>query len=477
MRSRFQFKFFSKIWILGFFTAALIVVLLCLDMSDDAPYFESDYYQSTLEALNKIQSRIPSGKGVLEVGVAKVSITPLIDGQAVDRDKGIFPNIPLAGYGDRKGAPAEGSLDPLFVKALWLKSGDLEGAIISLDMLLPPDDMVDTFRKEVSSRLHVSPEKFYFTSTHTHSGPGGWMEGWIGEAFTGPYEPRFKEWLKERIFECLVSARDSLKPVRVGYGEGTLPDLVRNRLVGDKGEEDARLQTIFLAPDEGPVITMGVFAAHPTLMGSNSLLFCGDYPGHWQKAVEEATGGFAMFLAGGMGSHSPSVEKKDHASVDVMSGQLAKMTLEHLGKASFKSSPTFSVAELTVHLPQHHLRASDHTRFRPWLAEKVLPLDTTTRVHAMRIGKILLFGTPCDFSGELSLSIADHFNRSGKHAVVTSFNGDYIGYVVPQKYYHYRHYETRIMSFFGPNNGPYLTDMIQRLGHAILDASPQTENN
>jgi hypothetical protein len=47
---------------------------------------------------------------------------------------------------------------------------------------------------------------------------------------------------------------------------------------------------------------MGVFAAHPTLMGADSLLYCGDYPGHWQLSVEEVTGGFALFFAGGMGS-------------------------------------------------------------------------------------------------------------------------------------------------------------------------------
>lgn len=296
------------------------------------------------------------------------------------------------------------------------------------------------------------------------------MGGWIGEAFAGTHEPGMNEWLKNRVFDCLAKAKTTLKPVKMAYQEGLLPDLVRNRLVGEKGMTDARLQSIFLKPEQGPIITLGIFAAHPTLMGAESLKYCGDYPGHWQSSIEEATRGFSMFLAGGMGSHSPSIESTDHDSIDDMSGPMAKMTLQHLEDAEFINANKFAVGELTVNLPEPHLRASDHTRFRPWLAGKLLPLETQTRIHAMRIGDILLLGTPCDFSGELSLSIANHFNKSGFQAVVTSFNGDYIGYVVPQKYYHYRHYETRVMSFFGPNNGPYLTDMIQRLGQAVLDA-------
>ena len=471
MKSRFRIKFFSKIWILVFLGAGLLVVMWCLDWSDDSPYFESDYYESTMTNLAQLTNSIPVGNTSLKAGVSKVSITPNIEGDRVDIEQGIFPNNPLAGFGDRKGAPAEGILDTLFVKAIWLQSGDLEGAIISMDMLIPPEKMVDSFRAEVETRIGLAPENCFFSSTHTHSGPGGWLDGWIGEAFAGPHEPGINDWLKERVFECLEKARTSLQPVKIAYQEGNLPSLVRNRLVGEKGIEDARLQSVFFQPKNGPVISLAVFAAHPTLMGADSLKYCGDYPGYWQSSVEEATGGFAMFLAGGMGSHSPEGDYRNLSGVKAMSEQIKEMTMQHLKEAEFLDVTRFAVSELTVDLPQPHLRASDHTRFRPWLAGKLLPLDTQTRIHAMQLGKVLLLGTPCDFSGELSIQIADHFNRYGHHAVVTSFNGDYIGYVVPQKYYHYRHYETRVMSFFGPNNGPYLTDMIQRLGHAVLRAS------
>ena len=71
--------------------------------------------------------------------------------------------------------------------------------------------------------------------------------------------------------------------------------------------------------------------------------------------------------------------------------------------------------------------------------------------------------TPCDFSGELALGIKDYARRNGLQAVVTSFNGDYIGYVIPSRYYHLDGYEPRLMSFFGPDTPEYLSDLIRRM--------------
>ncbi len=47
--------------------------------------------------------------------------------------------------------------------------------------------------------------------------------------------------------------------------------------------------------------------------------------------------------------------------------------------------------------------------------------------------------------------------------VVTSFNGGYIGYITPDKYYDLKRYETRDMNLFGPYNGAYLSEMMQLL--------------
>lgn len=56
-------------------------------------------------------------------------------------------------------------------------------------------------------------------------------------------------------------------------------------------------------------------------------------------------------------------------------------------------------------------------------------------LQAWRIGDALWLSTPCDYSGELALELKSLAHTKALHAVVTSFNGDYVGYVVPAKYY------------------------------------------
>ena len=77
---------------------------------------------------------------------------------------------------------------------------------------------------------------------------------------------------------------------------------------------------------------------------------------------------------------------------------------------------------------------------------------------------MLLLGTPCDFSGELALQLQSSWHKDELEIVCTSFNGDYIGYIVPQKYYFMNEYETKIMNFHGLNTAPYMCEMLQRLG-------------
>ena len=68
----------------------------------------------------------------------------------------------------------------------------------------------------------------------------------------------------------------------------------------------------------------------------------------------------------------------------------------------------------------------------------------------MRLGDGLWLSTPCDFSGELALDVKALARERGLAAAVTSFNGDYVGYVIPARYYTLDGYEPRTMSFFGP---------------------------
>jgi hypothetical protein len=72
------------------------------------------------------------------------------------------------------------------------------------------------------------------------------------------------------------------------------------------------------------------------------------------------------------------------------------------------------------------------------------------------LGDVRFIGTPCDFSGELTAPVDSAAEKIGLNAVVTSFNGGYIGYITNDKWNNLNQYETRTMNWFGPQTGSYL---------------------
>jgi hypothetical protein len=145
-----------------------------------------------------------------------------------------------------------------------------------------------------------------------------------------------------------------------------------------------------------------------------------------------------------------------------MGQALARALLDKLPATALTNQVSFGLLGLEVALPPLNVRLSDGLRLRPWLAARLLPVTGQTYLQGLRLDDSLWFSTPCDFSGELALGVKDFLRPRGYHAVITSFNGDYIGYVILPRYYHMNGYEPRLMSFFGPNVPDYLTDLIRQ---------------
>ena len=124
---------------------------------------------------------------------------------------------------------------------------------------------------------------------------------------------------------------------------------------------------------------------------------------------------------------------------------------------------------LDVFLPFFNVRLTDGVRLRPWLAQRLLPVRKQSFLQAFRFDDSVWVSTPCDFSGELALGIKDFLRVRGSRAVITSFNGDYVGYVISPRYYHLDGYEPRLMSFFGPNVPDYFDELIRTMALALAN--------
>jgi neutral ceramidase len=97
-----------------------------------------------------------------------------------------------------------------------------------------------------------------------------------------------------------------------------------------------------------------------------------------------------------------------------------------------------------------------------------MPLPVNVYFQALRIGDLIWLTTPCDFSGEYALHIKNSLAVQGYSSIVTSFNGSYIGYVVPGKYFYKDEYESKLMGWFGPNMGDYAMDIIAQISKIVM---------
>ena len=454
---------------LGVAAGLAVLAMACLDGVDYRPYLHQKYYTDTVTRLQALAATNHMSQGELAVGFGLALLSPTINAPQDNPVKGQFRFLPLAGYGARHGQPARGTHDDLFVKAVALRVGNTLGVMVGVDALIIPAEVTDLAMQQLRQDPGLSREQLYLSATHTHSSLGGWGEGKVAEAFAGGFQPGVRIWFSGRIVAAVREAIADLKPAEIGQGRFAAPEFVRNRVVGQLGKVDPQFSYILLKQGGGKTAVLGSYAAHATVLSADQMEFSADYPGYWQRAVEQANGGLAVFLAGGIGSHSPVPPQHGFAGAEQMGLLLARKLLAQLTQLPLTNSTAFGILGLPVSLPPTNVRLSDGFRLRPWLARQLLPVRQMTFLQAFRLGDSIWVSTPCDFSGELALGIKDYLRPRSINAVITSFNGDYIGYVIPPRYYHLDGYEPRTMSFFGPNVPDFFDDIIRSMAVKLAD--------
>lgn len=453
-----------SVGLLGVLALAAVVTL---DRVDYRPYFRQPYYTETAERLRAHLTTNRLARGELLAGFGRARLTPTIGVARDNPARGEFRQMPLSGYGDRRGKPATGTHDELFVKAVALRVGELTGVMVGADALIIPREVTTLVAEQLERELHLERAQVYLSATHTHCSLGAWGEGPVAEAFAGKFQPGVREWMADRIVTAVRAALADLQPASLGHGRFDAPEFVRNRVVGHLGRVDPEFSFLVVKRNDGQTAVLGAFAAHATILGSGVMELSGDYPGAWQRTVEQATSGLAVFLAGGMGSHSPVAGERGFAGVERMGRSLATMVVERLPTLALTNFVTFGVVGVEVTLPPLNWRVTDSLRMRPWVARRLLGREGPTFLQVFRVQDVVWASAPCDFSGELALDLKDTLRARGFDAVVTSFNGDYVGYVIPSRYYHLGGYEPQLMSFFGPYVPDYFSELLRSLMLAL----------
>ena len=454
--------------ILGSILGILLVIFFLLTSSvDNTPFYKSDYYKKTEARMDSLKSAFVANNDSVKAGFAKISITPGMNNAEDNVVEGKFKEAPLAGYGARKGKPATGVHDSVFVKAAALKINDQTVVIVGADLLIMPPNIIDEVTRLLAQK-GIQRNQVFYSASHSHSSLGGWGPGFIGEQFAGKENPNLSKWLVQQITSVVTSAIADLRPARIGSGTFNAGTYTRNRLIGDAGTKNSDFGFISIEQTGKRKAVIGSFSAHSTTLGADNMMFSADYPGYWERKMESTSVDLAIFCAGSVGSQSPSVEGKGFDRPKLIGESLADSLNVYLPKVVLQDKTILSALSLKVALPEYHIRLTTKLNLATWASEKLMPIPQNVFLQTLRIGNLIWITTPSDFSGEYALQIKNSLSAKEFNANISSFNGSYVGYIIPGRYFNLDEYEPKIMGWFGPNMGEYSMQLIRQLTDIVI---------
>jgi len=231
-----------------------------------------------------------------QAGYAKQDITP----QAP---------VPMWGYGDRHDMLSEGTIKPLYAKAIVVQAGDDKVALVGLDIGRGPTrPMTEKIRKEIAEKAGI--KHLMISGSHTHHGPV--IELLDREGFgKGKFDAAvaYSESLPDLIAEAILAANKNARPARIGVGTKQV-SLNRNRHSKKIPKAvDTNLSIIRFDPLDGeepssPIAILVNYAAHPVMTKGEILKFSPDYPGFLEDKVEADLQTGCVFMQGASGDMS-----------------------------------------------------------------------------------------------------------------------------------------------------------------------------
>lgn len=442
-------KVFSRI-IAVLLVLILMLAVACFKRVDTRPYKESKFYKEELKAIDSIPLESDGNGDTILAGWSRVNLLPPF-------------TTPIAIDAKRGGKHFDGVHDSVYVRAFVFKQGNKKIAYVSADLLIIPPAVTKLF-DSVLVKQGFDTRNIFFTATHSHTSIGAWHNSYVGEIFAGKYDARIPVHIADCISKAILQAEGNCQPAKIGYGEFPTQKLVFNRLVGEKGKVDSLLRVVKIEQAGGAKAAIITFAAHCTVFHAKLMELSGDWAGRMMTQLNGSGKiDFASFSAGAVGSQGPyeATKVQEDEAKYMADGVGAVVT------ANFDSIPVAYISNMRmIHLPFYmrhaDMRVSSYFIVRPWLFKRLFG-DEKVYINSLQLGNIVFEGTPCDFSGELVGPVDSLAKSRNLHLIITSFNGGYMGYVTDSKWYGMNAYETRTMGWFGPGNGDYMSEVLERV--------------
>jgi len=418
----------------------------------------SDYETATLQRLSTIPSTLV--KGALLMGVAEADITPPV-------------GHPLAGYGGRQPKTSNAIDQPVFARALTLSVAGRQVTILTAEILLINEKMAEA----IYQRSGLQRDQLYFTASHTHSGPGGWGDSLLEGLIIGEFDADYFDHLVTQLTETIQRSQQDLKPSELAVVQLDMRASQRNRLDAAEPTNDHMTALIFRDmgsdPETLPSVVFTIFGAHPTILSLKTHKISGDYPTHLTNHLKKRLRANMVLFASGSVGDAKAVKPEGDTSFEKAtkygSGLAEKLAMQ-LPFAEYQQQVTLGSLYLPVDMPSIRFPISETWTLGPLVS--ALFGDDQSSLQALRIGPLLLFGFPGDYSGHLAVSLFKSIQqrtRQPHFMATTSFNGNFDGYFVSRRWFEsVDRAETRSMNFFGPWGGEYLNSLAVEMADRLV---------
>lgn len=407
-------------------------------------------YNKTLALLEKLDTLRPASGSQFSVGYAKVSLTPA-------------QRTATAGYGNRKGKLFTSVYDSIDVRALVIDNGEKKVAIVSADLLIIPPTVMRILDEKLS-RTGFSLNNVHLGATHTHNSMGNWGEG-ATRFIYGTYRDSIVQFIANTIVASIIKASKNTVLSQIRVGVIPVPRAVDNRLI-DGGAEDSLLRVIEIRRSDSTKLLFTSYTAHATCLFSRDLALSRDYPGKLVDTLEAQGYDFAMFMAGSVGSHRGDPPEFGRPCIEWMAGEVSGAFIKNRFLLKPVTGSVLAMARIPLALSDPQVKITPRWKVKSWLFRAAFH-EYPVYLNALRVGDVVFLGTPCDFSGQFNPALDSLGATLAKLPVVTSFNGGYIGYLTPAKYYDKEHYETQLMNWYAPGTGEYVEQCLEKLMIAV----------
>jgi neutral ceramidase len=391
--------------------------------------------------------------GKLQAGIARVCITPPI-------------GVELAGYGPFLNRRSETVHDDLYAEALVIDDGDVRAALITSDLIAYDDAITSQVRKLAAQGTGIPPEHIMLSCVHSHTAPTArFLRAW------GERDWQYLGILPRYLGGAVSAATRSLRPVRIGFGQGEHRQLAWNRLHQDETvNPNVLVMRIDDASSEEPIAVLINYACHAVMLGPSTAISA-DYPGAVRRHVEAALPGcLAMFANGACGDIDPVSNREvwgqaTFDDVDQAGASLAEDVVEIVRGVRTMDEAQMRVRSVITHLPlqtmnqeqvesallqsQQELnrlrpegaadRMLDRARFqlgwardaRDMLRIGAAPAESRAEIQGIALGEGVLLGLPAEVFTEIGWAIKANSDFPCTF-LITYANGD-VGYITTEQ--------------------------------------------